>query len=155
MLTYLKFEPGGPPNLDQYGAGLSKAVTELRSLRSALKEKQQTEASPDLSDRSLLPPPHVCKALVESYLRTFERLYCILDVPRFREQSDQFWEGTPSLPKVRPLFPVSILHRSCVYFIVIFLPSRISNITFRSLFLSINLHHSHDVCFVLEILQTC
>lgn len=119
MLTYLEFNPSGPPNIEQHGADLGKAVNKLRTLRSALKEKQQTETSPDLSDRSLLPTHQVCKALVESYLRTFERLYCILDVPKFLEQSDQFWEETPSLPKVRALSPVSVLYRSCVYFMLL------------------------------------
>ncbi|PSR87319.1 hypothetical protein BD289DRAFT_236526 [Coniella lustricola] len=100
LLTFVKFDTSGPPNLEQHDADAGKAVNELRNVRTAIKEKQQTEALSDLSDRSDFPSRQICEALVASYLRTYQRLYGILDVPEFLEQSLQFWEETLSTPKI-------------------------------------------------------
>lgn len=47
-----------------------------------------------------IPSKEVCDALVESYMRTFGRLYKITHIHEYREQLSRFWNDPKPAPKV-------------------------------------------------------
>lgn len=81
----------------------AKAYKELRDLRSSVKRQQlpKSDLPLDSSDlRATLPSRETCNTFVLSYLTTFERIYRVLDTPKFLEEYDQFWSRPSSVPRV-------------------------------------------------------
>lgn len=74
----------------------AKVCTDLMNIRHSVKRQQQpvdVKNPLQISDiYSTLPSPELCGILFDNYMRTFERIHRIVDIPRFSEQYDQFWD---------------------------------------------------------------
>ncbi|KAF3761061.1 hypothetical protein M406DRAFT_93912 [Cryphonectria parasitica EP155] len=99
VFNFASFDADVEPDLGQHRVDMTKTWKELRSLRYSLKAKQQAEAPIDPSDLSLFPPRNVCDTLTTHYLQKFDRMYRILIIPKLREQTNQFWRDSQSVPK--------------------------------------------------------
>lgn len=81
----------------------TKACTELKSLRQRVKKSRLVQLDMPMGPTCLhksIQSRDVCEVLVANYMRTFGRLYCITNMPEFREQLSQFWNDPKALPMV-------------------------------------------------------
>lgn len=80
----------------------TKACTELRSLRQRVKKSRLAQDMPmGLAGlHKIIPSRDMCEVLVANYMRTFGRLYRIVNMPEFREQLSQLWNDPKALPMV-------------------------------------------------------
>ncbi|KAL4963695.1 uncharacterized protein BDV14DRAFT_176183 [Aspergillus stella-maris] len=85
-----KSEPD--PSLEPLKSNALGTIKECRELRQNIKARRFVRLNEPLPDlRSTVPPREECDELVHCYLRTFESIYRIIQVPSFWTEYEEFW----------------------------------------------------------------
>ena len=98
------------PSFQDHHSELTRLRDECRTLRNQARAQQLVRLEgPIRFLLSTLPPKTQCDALLQAYLRTFEPMYRILNVPLFMEKYEQIWKDYEVTDKAPQCFLMTLV----------------------------------------------